>query len=283
MLVNFMIIGAQKCGTTTLFDILNSHPSLVGSSPKEPHFFSNSVDWKAELPKYENLFKQRDGVQYFEGSTSYTFYPLKNFHIWNDLFAYNPGLKFIYLVRDPISRVISSYMHCYERGYTNLGIEDAIRKERSYIDITRYYTQISPFIKKFGREQVMMIDFDDLIKRRDQVVLNVAKFLDVDPSQFGNYQTIHSNASVTVSKLHRRFDNPSLPLKAVRKWMPSVWSVITDNSKRGFDQKPALSDDFKEMILTMLESEIRELEQLMAKDLSHWMVLPKARPTALTA
>lgn len=113
MKVDLMIIGAQKCGTTTLYDILNLHPSLRGCRYKEPEFFSISPDWKANIDSYHSLFEQGNGVLYFEGSTTYTFYPLRNLNIWDDLFEYNRKLKFIYIVRNPIERIISSYMLYY--------------------------------------------------------------------------------------------------------------------------------------------------------------------------
>ena len=140
MQVDFMIIGAQKCATSTLFKILNNHPSIIGCNHKEPHFFSTSNNWKRDVSTYHALFKEQEGALYFEASTTYTFYPLRNLHIWNDIFDYNPNMKFIYLVRTPVDRIISSYMHTYERGYTELNIEDALIKERLYIELTRYYT-----------------------------------------------------------------------------------------------------------------------------------------------
>ena len=86
-----MIIGSQKCGTSTLFDILNGHPKLIGCSEKEPDFFSDSLDWKKNLDDYEGLFpaSSKDSLS-FEGSTSYTFYPFNNLDIWESIYKYNP-------------------------------------------------------------------------------------------------------------------------------------------------------------------------------------------------
>jgi hypothetical protein len=120
MKVTFIIIGAQKCGTTTLFNLLNKHSSLIGSSDKEPHFFSTSKNWRQQLSDYHSLFEEQNNALYFEDSTTYTFYPLRNLRIWDDIYDNNPAMKFIYLVRKPTSRIISSYMHTYERGYTDL-------------------------------------------------------------------------------------------------------------------------------------------------------------------
>jgi hypothetical protein len=271
--VDFMIIGAQKCGTTTLFDILADHPSIVRCSKKEPHFFSLSKDWKSDLPEYEKLFHQRQGALYFEASTSYTFYPLRNLRIWDDIFDYNPNMKFIYLVRSPIDRIVSSYMHIYHRGYTDLPITKAIVQDRMFIDLSRYYTQIRPYVRKFGRNNVLIIDFDDFNHHRRMVLQTVAEFLGLDFGKFHNYEGLHSNVTVGGYKRHIKFDNPPIVLRALRKFWPSAWNRITANSKRSFTEKPELPIECKEMIVNMLELEIDELQKLMNQDLGHWKLL----------
>jgi hypothetical protein len=271
--VDFMIIGAQKCGTSTLFEILADHPSVVRCRKKEPHFFSSSKDWKKDLPEYEKLFDQRQGALYFEASTSYTFYPLRNLRIWDDIFDYNPNMKFIYLVRDPVDRIISAYMHLYERGSTDLSIEKALIQERMLIDVTRYYTQIYPYVKRFGTSNVLVIDFDDLNRHRKMVLQTISTFLGIGFETFHNYENRHSNASIGGHKRHIRFDNPSLALRALRKFWPSVWNRITDNSRRSFKERPKLTIEYREMIINVLELEINELQKLMNKDLGHWKSL----------
>ena len=275
MQVDFMIIGAQKCGTTTLFNILNSHPLIVGCSHKEPHFFSKSDNWRRDINQYQNLFPKTEGSLYFEASTSYTFYPLKNLSIWDDIFDYNPNTKFIYIVRNPIDRVVSAYMHSYERGFTNLSIVEALKNERAYIDRTRYYTQISPYIKKFGRSNVLLIDFEDLVRQKKVALEQISNFLSVDVKQFKDINQTHLNVSVGGHKKHHKFDSLSLPLKAIRKFSPPLWDKITDNSKRSFSGKPTLNPELREMIINMLELEILEMQKLMQKDLGKWMLLEK--------
>jgi len=234
-----------------------------------------SSDWKSEVTGYHRLFKKEEGVQYFEASTTYTFYPLRNLRIWDDIFDYNPNMKFIYIVRNPIDRIVSSYMHNYERGYTDRKIEEALIKERIYIELTRYCTQISPYIRKFGRNNVLIIDFEDLIYQTKAVLEVVSEFLCVDVNKFRNVGQAHSNISVGGHKKHHKFDVPSLPLKVIQKFFPSIWNKITDNSRRGFSEKPVLSTEFKEMIINMLELEISGLHKLMGKDLGKWMLVEK--------
>jgi len=275
-----MIIGAQKCATSTLFNLLKAHPSIVGSSQKEPNFFIFSKNWKRELPGYEKLFDQKDGVLYFEASVSYTAYHLRNLEIWNDIFEYNPDMKFIYIVRNPIDRIVSNYMHSYETGTINYLIEDVLRKGRTLIDATRYYTQINPYIKKFGRDNVLIIEFDDVNKKRTSTLQTISKFLGVEFDKFQNYENVCSNVSVGDRSYKINYKHYKLlyPLRKFRKFMPTgcfeflmgVLKVITGNSKRSFRERPELTTENKRIIVNMLDLEINELQRLMNKDLSHW-------------
>jgi len=271
MQIDFMIIGAQKCGTSTLFDILDSHPSVVGSRPKEPHFFCSTKDWRAELPEYERLFTQKQGVLYFEASTTYTFYPLRNLRIWDDLFEYNPNMKLIYLVRHPVHRIVSGYMHLYARGYTDFDIQQALTKQRSLIYVTRYYTQIYPYIRKFGRENILIIDFDDLVNSRKLLLIDISEFLGIKFDNFTDYENIHANVSVRGGKIHHKFDSPTIPFKLIRRFLPSIWNKLTNNSAREFQTKPLLTLELTEVVLNLLQLEIGELQRLMNKDLSKWL------------
>ena len=270
-MVDFMILGAQKAGTTTLFQILDSHPHLSGCTEKEPHFFSKTKDWKGELSSYEALYQKGEGLRYFEASTSYTNYPLENLNIWEDLYAYNPSMKFIYIVRNPIDRIRSAYTHYFQRGYAKESIEKEIVSNPAYLAISRYYSQIMPYIKTFGREQVFLIDFDELLKNRKQVIFQLSEFLDLDFNLFGDFDNVHANKSIGGYKSDHRFDNPPFPLNLIKKASPNTWKAMTFNRKSYFmKEKPQIAPAYQEMILNVLEWEIKEMENLMGSDFSKW-------------
>ena len=270
MKTGLIIIGAQKCGTTALFEALASHPQMNGCRLKEPDFFSKTPDWQRDLAQYEALFAHRPGTIAFEASPSYTFYPMRRLAIWDDLHSYNPDLKLIYLVRNPVDRVISAYMHMYERGSTDLPLERCLIKNSSVVQITRYYTQIRPYIEKFGRDRVLLLDFDDLTRRRQATLEQVAAFIEIDPTGYDPNVRAQANAALVKTKKHHRFDKPSLPMRAVRRFMPGTWARITDNSGRAFRTRPTLSREHRQMVLNLLELEIRALEGLMGRSFDHW-------------
>ncbi len=282
MKVNLMIIGAQKCGTSTLFKILDTHPAIAGSKPKELNFFNLTKDWRRDLPSYEKHFEQGENKLYVEASPSYTFfpgaqsqsafdqrYPIRRFHIWDDIYEYNPDTKFIYLVRDPVDRIVSSYVHHFNRRFTTLGIEEAVLKDRLFLDATRYFTQINPYVKKFGRENVLIIDFEEFIRDKKSVVESVSHFLGLDPNLYSDYESAHFNAASENEWIHHKLDRFEAHLSPLRKIAPSIYSKYVG---RKTIPKPKLSADFEKMIRTLLEVEMRELGRLMGKDLSKWML-----------
>src|SRR4051812_14286994 len=118
MLPNLIIIGAQKCGTTSLHKYLHCHPEVEMSKPKELDFFaekSTKSTWFKGSEWYKSCFPQSDAKIYGESSPSYTGYPIfKN--VPARMHGLIPDAKLIYLVRDPIQRVVSAYIQQRSTG-----------------------------------------------------------------------------------------------------------------------------------------------------------------------
>ncbi len=269
-----MIIGAMKCGTTTLADALKAHPAVSFCRVKEPEFFSKHSDWRSGLADYHALFDQREGALYAEASTGHTFYPHFNRGLWNDLFEYNPALKFIYLVRDPVDRIVSHYMHIYERGFTNASLEEAVRTIPMMLNNTRYHAQVLPFIERFGRDRVLILDFHDLVNDRRSTLTTVAHFTGLDAGGFP-VGSAHSNPSVGGQKLHHRFDGPANWARTLRRFTPKayrerLWKAVTGRGERSFLEKPELGADWKEAVMRLLETDVLALEGLMYRELTRW-------------
>lgn len=275
-----MIVGAQKCGTTSLSQILSRHPSIICCSKKEPMFFSSADNWEQDISDYHALYPWKEGALHFEASTSYTCYPHQNLNIWEDLYSYNPDLKIIYIVRNPIDRIISSYVHSYERGYINVrNIEQAIIEEPILLDMTRYATQILPYIEQFGRDRVEIIFFQDFIKNRNSTIEKLCDFLEINSGDLSNTKNVHANKSMGNFRIHHKYDEPNFMLAPVKKSFPQLWKLITDNSARYFKKKPVLSSRFQEVILYLLRNEIDELEKITGRNLDSWREIKSAERT----
>lgn len=271
MLVDFMILGAQRCGTTSLYDILNSHDDLVGSRPKEPHFFSLSRDWKNELGAYEESFSHAEGKSYFEASSSYTFSPNYDVCVWKRIYEYNPNMKFIYLVRNPIERIISSYILYFEQGYTKLSLDESVIKDRIYIDASRYYSQIIPYIQYFGRENVLIVEFEQFVRERSVEIQKIADFLNVDFKGFFNFEETHANKSMRQNRWHYKYHYPTLLHRILRKTFPYGWEYLIKRSSRSMKEKPTMSAEVEEIVKNLLFADIEKLGDLTGSSFRSWI------------
>lgn len=294
MLVDLMIVGAQKCATTTLFSTLEGHPQLRGPRIKETNFFSFDPVWKDHLHKYHGGFDQTPGKLYFEASPTYTFptvqdlphattskaavdpmrqgsfRPIPNVAIWEDIFRYNPAMKVIYLVRNPLERIVTGYMHYYARGYTDLGLEDELAVNDLHLEVSCYASRIQPFIDRFGREQVLIIKFDDLLLQRRTVLERIATFIGIDPTPFYQLAPVHENATIGHGKLPVKWDAPNLFWTSFRKLAPTLWRRYAARDERRFEERPVLSSATKQRLLHRLEGEISHMALLMNDDLAGW-------------
>ncbi len=277
MKCDFMILGAAKCATSSLADILKQHPSVCFSNPKEPHFFNLEQDWRSRLDQYHDLFHDKSATLYGEGTTSYTKFPLFKNRIYKDLHEYNPDLKFIYAIRHPVERAISHYMHIYERRIIDHNFQEALRQS-DVINTGRYYTQLYPYFKLFGRERFFIYCFEDFIKDQKKIVLEIGKFLGLSNDQWTLDNAKHSNKSVGGKKLGRQLERFKTP--AIRKiWdqkLPEglkniIYNTLSKASSRPFAEKVKLENDVQEIILELNRLDILEMEKILERDLTFYL------------
>ena len=267
-LLNFMIIGAQKCGTTALARFLGQHPHIVMTSEKEPHLFDSpdySADWTSEqideryrpyftsdadysvgtppfrekgekgtpekgtpalgqegTPTFEEgspIFDEKgtptlegtpiEGPIRGEATPIYLFLP----EIAPELKRYNPNLKVIVLLRDPVERAVSHYYMEKSKGYEQLPfwltlIWESLRLRRcgnprrrgsawrrhSYRRRGLYSVQLRNLFRHFDAAQVMVVRAEDLVRHHDEVLKRVFEFLEVQDYPGIQAQTVFEGA-----------------------------------------------------------------------------------------
>ena len=198
--LGFMIVGAQKCGTTALAHFLSQHPEIGMASPKEVHLFdapSYSADWTSEQidKRYRSRFAHCTGARILgEATPSYMFVP----EIVRDLQRYNPDLKVIVLLRDPVERAISHYYMEKGRGRErrplwlallrepfrlrrcrNRRVQGSVTLRCSYRSRGLYSLQLRNLYRFFDRTRVLIIRTRDLQQHHDSVLRRVFEFLGV--------------------------------------------------------------------------------------------------------
>ena len=180
---DFLIIGAMKCGTTSLHDYLGKHPDIYTTDPKELHFFTNEKFNPKKIDWYKNQFRSEKKIC-GTSPQSYTKRHLPAFQgVPKRLKLHMPEIKLIYLVRDPIKRLISHHSEAIEQGFarTNSLIENLEPLGQShYIQTSRYYFQLEEFLEHFPLSQIKIVESEKLKHNRLNTLNEIFEFLGVE-------------------------------------------------------------------------------------------------------
>ncbi|PTB82862.1 sulfotransferase [Methylophaga nitratireducenticrescens] len=215
---DFIIIGAMKSATSTLHEQLALQPDFYMSTPKEPFYFSDDEVFSMGRDWYLNLFSTAKTNQLCgESSTHYTKlpdYPDTLKRMKSEL----PKLKLIYVLRHPVERLISHYIHQWSQNIFRCDINEALDRYDELVNYSRYAYQIQPYIEAYGRENILFI-FNEALRVRPQVELErVAMFLDIAPTRV-KWQENLSEQNVSSQRV-RRFKGYNLLVEsAVMAWL----------------------------------------------------------------
>lgn len=175
---DFIIIGAMKCATSTLYTQLADQPGIFMTEPKEPNFFSNDEIWSKGINWYASLFAEaEDTAVAGEASTHYTkllAYPETVHRIADNL---EDDVKFVYVMRHPIDRLISHYMHEYISNVFTEPLDQAIDTNPELIEYGLYAQQLEPFIARFGQSRILPVFFDRLLTSPQVELERICKFI----------------------------------------------------------------------------------------------------------
>jgi hypothetical protein len=208
-LPNFLVIGAQKAGTTALYAYLRWHPGITGPSWKEVSFFDRHW-WRGEA-WYRGQFPLRAGERLVgEASPSYLFHPLAPQRARSLV----PDAKLVALLRDPVDRAYSQYQHEVALGREPLSFEDALAAEddrlageverliddprafsRAWWDHTyaargRYAEQLERWLAVFPREQLLVVPTEELGERPAETYASILAFLGAEPYELPDYPRV---------------------------------------------------------------------------------------------
>ena len=204
-LPDFIVVGAQKAGTTSLFSYLSRHPQIIPANKKEIHFFdgglnpavdnfSKGVEWyRSHFPSWE---KMDNGIKTFEASPLYLFNPLAPERIHKML----PGVKLIAVLRDPSERAVSHYFHESRKKREDLPVMQALKAEESrirdavesknykshsfihhsYKSRGLYKEQLERYYKIFPEKQIKVISSDKLFNETKEILRELFEFIGVD-------------------------------------------------------------------------------------------------------
>lgn len=215
--VDFLICGTQKGGTTALYAYLRDHPQICMAKRKELHFFDNEVHFQSMKPDYSAYHAQFDVKPPHkiigEASPIYMYWYDAPRRIWQ----YNPRIKLIVLLRNPVDRAFSHWNMERSRNMENLSFWDAIRNEGkrcraalplqhrvySYVDRGFYLDQLRRIWTYFPKEQLLIISTDDLQQHAQATLDKVFSFLEVKSIHIEN-KNLHQNMYITTMDARER-------------------------------------------------------------------------------
>lgn len=162
MLPTFLIIGAQKAATTSLYLYLGKHPDIFAAEPKETNFFVTEGRWHLGRAWYESLFDAAgDALHRGEASPGYTFFPFYR-GAPERAASLIPDARIIYVVRHPVERMVSAWAQAVSAGLEDLDIERALLYQANYVLASCYGLQISRWAACFRPEQILVVRSEDL-------------------------------------------------------------------------------------------------------------------------
>jgi hypothetical protein len=303
ILPNFLIVGAAKCGTSSLYYYLKQHPDVFMSPVKEPSFFSNRAanpgkgpgDEDPRLKKYVGgvgsfddyvrLFKINTGKKAVgEASVDTIFYFERTIPA---IKSYLGDPRIIIILRNPVKRAYSAYNHLVRDGREKLSFKDALIAEEQrrrdkysflwqYREGGLYAQQVRAFQENFSRVKVFI--YDDFMRDAITFIQSLYAFLDVDPGFVPHIQRRHNVSSIPRWSLLNNFFNKTTMLhKVVRLIGKAIlgedqWIRLRDRIRDMNMQKPLPMDsEIEQQLRRFYRDDILKLQEYIGRDLSSWL------------
>ncbi len=272
MLPNFIVIGAAKCGTTSICDLLGRHPQVFMSNPKEPHFFGRD-DTDKTFTWYQAFFsKVQDEIAVGEGSTSYT-HPDIILPAASGIAQHIPDCRLIYMVRNPLKRLESDWKMRKHEGWSEGSINESVRKQDSLITHGMYWHNLSVYRKLFSDEQIMIIFLEDFAQNPEHELKRCFQHIGVDPSITLENIDIPRNKSDNFRKdiLIVKYLRQTIFISSIKKLMP-YWML--SGAKTILTRKQDLTiqwnDRTRQLVIEKLKDDSRNFLNFCGKLEDFW-------------
>jgi hypothetical protein len=277
---NFIIVGTAKGGTKSLLNYLSQHPDIY-TAAGETHFFDR--DYNKGLDHYSKFFDGWNGEKAIgEKTPKYMF----SSETPKRIYDLNPEMKLIFLLRDPVSRAYSNYIHSYRAGIELYSFETRIKDEIypkeshnrfnlndvEYIERGKYDEQIKRYMKYFNKKNMLFIISEDFWKNEVETVKKVCKFLNVedksdliDFTRRGNIGFFPRNRLISLTVgVFKKYNKISY-LKPVEK------ALVKFNKKfNNGGVYPPMDDEIKGILKDFFKPHNQELSKLINVDVRDW-------------
>jgi hypothetical protein len=301
VLPNFLIIGAAKCGTTTLHRQLSQHPEIFMAELKELNYFDDEHAWVYLFPKkahgrkeiswYASQFKRgADSPVRGESSVSYTMEttaPSAARNIANLI----PETKMLYILRNPFDRIKSHYTQWVWSGIIQpeMELETILASDshgsspesfffREFVYSSLYHRQLSRYLEHFQKKQILILELQELKENPLDLYRKIFRFLEVDESFVPCEPNKVFNRTFEKKVLGWPLNKPSLfklDIWGLRKKIPDPIKkrlIEMRTLKNETQVSPEISVEASKKLQEILLPDIKRLEEFLQKDLSEWTV-----------
>lgn len=268
---DFIIIGAMKCATSSLHEQLAQQPGFYMSEPKEPNFFSNDEIYDQGMDWYLSLFQDASETALKgESSTHYTKLPTYPKTI-ERLSAAFPGVKLIYIMRHPIDRLISQYIHEWTQKIISVEINQAIGQYPELIQYSLYSLQLKPYLETFGPENILPVFFERLYHAdySQSELERICQFLGYDQTPAWRDLDAQNVSSERLRQdaLFKFLDKTPAIQFLRRKFIPKTWR---DSVRRlwTLKKKPEISADLRQQLTMEFNQDLAILGQWLGMEIN---------------
>ncbi|HXB53921.1 MAG TPA: sulfotransferase [Vicinamibacteria bacterium] len=303
MIPTFFIVGAPRCGTSSLYLYLDAHPQIFMSKPKEPHHFGSDLDLRprpyADREAYLKLFDGAGKVSHAgEASVLYLYSRTAP----EEILALNPAARIIIMLRDPVEMICSLHLHNLLLNYEDIGdLEQALEAESDrregrripptcipplslqYTTVAKYADHVVRYQEAFGRDRVLCVLFDDLCAEPESIYEQALSFLGLEGSGRPEFKAHNQGlswrsqraAQVLLPAYSRCYGLASkLPTKLLRLsalgmvgtlfYLPLKLNLRpAPTPPLGIERRRVLREGFRE--------DVERLADLLGRDLSKWL------------
>jgi hypothetical protein len=260
-----IIVGAMKCGTTSLFSHLAQHPQICRSRLKEPSYFARNYSRGSAW--YRGLWQWRPQVYAWglEASTDYTKH-LRYPEVVDRIEKLGGEFRFIYIMRNPLERIESHVRHqllAKHHRATPAGVEEML-------DISSYASQIAPYVERFGAEHVLLLPFEQLRDDPAALLRHVCEFLRIDPDFAFKGLDVRYNQGKRDSLIVRLLERSRAAVGLARHVPDRYKQGVRDRLSRDVGESSALNPEQRDHARAVLRDEVRRLETDFGFDASWW-------------
>ncbi len=268
---DFIVIGAMKCATSTLHRQLAMQPGIFMSEPKEPNFFSDDANHARGMDWYAGLFAAApEGALRGESSTHYSKLPTYP-HTVERLRAALPDVRIVYVIRHPLERLVSQYIHEWSQRVIDCDLDQAIDRHPELVAYSRYAMQLAPYLENWGRERMLLASFERLREAPQAEFARICRFIGLNREAHWHDDLPPENVS---SQRIRRFPlyGPLIesPLAmALRRTLVPRRLRDRVKSRLTLSERPRLTESLRKRVEASFDEELAQL--------GGWVGLPDLR------